>query len=266
MIGRLGAVNARLAGVGVTIAVSSFASGCAHTHNFRASTVARRPSSPQAARTSRNGASAPAIKRSRGPLTTARAKAFARAVNLTLADIPGAVVSRHPEQSSAQTREDHCGAEGSSGQVIAEVDSPSFVRGAGLTRETISSGVAVGPSAAVAQAAIAFVASALGRACYAQILRRHLARQSSGGVSVQSVGLTALHVSLPVPSFGVRILATLRSRGSRLSIRLYSDLLGFATGQSEVTFEASSLVQPEPRKTEEELLRLMLERARASAL
>jgi hypothetical protein len=256
-----------MAGGLAALAVGGLAGGCDHTHNFRASTVAKHSPSVRAGAKTRAGVSPPAVKPTRGAVTRERARAFARAVNLTLADVPGAVISRRQKESAAEQREDHCSGEGATAQVIAEADSPSFIRGAGLTRETISSGVTVGTSAAVAQAAIAFVASAAGRACYARILRKHLPpQQGSAGVSVQSVDLRALPVSLPVASFGVRILATLRTSRSRFSIRLYSDLLGFAAGQSEITFEATSLVQPEPRKTEEELLRLMLERARARAL
>jgi hypothetical protein len=264
-MGRLGPAG-RMAGVLVTVAAGSLASGCDHTHNFRAAMVAKHSPSVQGGATTRAGVSPPVFKPTRGAVTRTHARAFARVVNLTLADVPGAAISRHQKESAAERREDHCSGEGDGSQVIAEADSPSFVRGAGLTRETLSSGVTVGRSAAVAQAAIAFVASATGRACYARILRQHLAPQSSAGVSVQSVDVTALPVTLPVPSFGVRILATLRTARSRLSIRLYSDLLGFAAGQSEITFEATSLVQPEPRKTEEELLKLMLERARTSTL
>jgi len=199
------------------------------------------------------------------PLTGGRARAFAGAVNLTLADIPGASVmarERHPEPSEVEAR--RCGGSVSDAGAV-QVPSPDFVRGTALTREALSSRVTVLTSTRVAREGIAVPDTAAWRACYAGVLRRHFSGADGGtaGVSVDRVELSTLPVRVPGvgESFGLRIAARLSSIRSHLAIRLYLDVFGFALGRSEINLEATSYVQPEPTRTEQELLLLMDRRA-----
>ncbi len=210
------------------------------------------------------GASRPPRTRG-GPRTVTQARAFAGAVNLTLADIPGASVMAHdrrPEASEVEAR--RCGGSVSDAGAV-QVPSPDFVRGTALTREALSSRVTVLTSAHVAREGIAVLDTAAWRACYAGVLRHHFsgARGGTAGVSVDRVDLSTLPVRLPGvgESFGLRIAARLSSIRSHLAIRLYLDVFGFALGRSEINMEATSYVQPEPTRTEQELLLLMDRRA-----
>ncbi|HEY4895663.1 MAG TPA: hypothetical protein VII01_06205 [Solirubrobacteraceae bacterium] len=199
-----------------------------------------------------------------GPVSVAREAAFERAVNLVAVDIPGATVSprpRHPESEDAEAR--RCGGAVSTAGATQE-ESPNFTRGKALTREAISSRVTVLASAQLARESVAVVARPSWLACYEGVLRRHFTGGGSSGVRVNSIKVTRVPVSLPgiTKVFGIRILAEVSSlRSRRLTVKLYLDAFGFALGRAEINMDATSYVQPEATRTEQDLLRLMNQRA-----
>jgi hypothetical protein len=60
--------------------------------------------------------------------------------------------------------------------------------------------------------------------------------------------------------------ATLNIPFNEVSVPIYVDVLGFAIGRAEVALTAMSVTQPVPASTEQELLTLLLARARAHPL
>jgi hypothetical protein len=183
-------------------------------------------------------------------------------VNLTAVDVPGAAPAPRPrpEREDAETR--RCGGTvDDTGAVQAR--SPNLARGAGLTREEISSQVTVLASAKLASESIAAIERPSWRACYGRVLRHHFALDGSAGIRVRSIDVSSIPVHIPgvEASFGVRILAKLSSLKSNLSIALYLDVFGFAVGPAEINLDATSYVQAEPARTEHDLLQLMDDRA-----
>jgi hypothetical protein len=260
-------MSARVARVGVVLVTAfalSGATGCGKG-SYRA------PQAGSAAALRR--VHEPPLRRVRrvyaGPLTARQARAFARTVNLTQADVVGASATakgREPGGSEVDAR--RCGGALADRRAV-QLASPNFVRGKGLTREALSSRVTVLSRASDARAAIAIVDTPAWRSCYSDVLRRHFSGSSKAagagapGVRVGGVEVSRIAVRLAAAdaTFGLRIAARVSSARSRLTITLYLDVFGFALGRSEVNMDATSYVQPEPARTEQELLRLMYDRA-----
>ena len=119
------------------------------------------------------------------------------------------------------------------------------------------------PSVESARADLTYAGSKTGISCYAQVLERSLSGQATGGVQVGRVRLRRLTLAGPGPerSTGIRISAQVSSTSSGLSVPIYIDALGFLYGPAEIDLYATSFVQPEPVRTEQELLRLLERRA-----
>ena len=248
----------RLGAIVVPAALVAALAGCSPKHDL--TSTARHPTAVSPTRTHASAH----VAQPRAPLTKARASAFARSVDLTLADLPGATISapaKHPERATNEARS--CGGSTGASHELAQVQSPSFVRGAGLTREAISSTVTMLSNAGLAQRSVAPADSRKLLACYTRLVRRRLSGERLPGLQLGHIGLSVLPASLPdaKASFGIRISATLSSTRSGLAVRLYLDLLGFTQGAAEISLEATSFVQPEPIRTEQELLALMRARA-----
>lgn len=220
---------------------------------------------PHPVRTVRGGS-----PREAGPArapTAAAARAFARVVNLTAADVPGATPAPRPRPEGEDAKTRRCGGTvNDTGAVQAR--SPNLARGTALTREEISSQVTVLANAKLASESIAAIRRPSWRACYERSLRHHFALASSTGIRVQSIRVSSIPVDIRgvEESFGVRILAKLSSVRSNLSIALYLDVFGFAVGPAEIDMDATSYVQAEPARTEHDLLQLMDDRAQLHPL
>jgi hypothetical protein len=195
----------------------------------------------------------------------ARARAFAEAVLLRLDDVTGAKVEKaeSAHKSSSEARE--CA--GSASRAIGGLESSRYVRGKGLAREVISSGVAVLESHEAAVKDILAVTSKTGIACYARVVRNSL---GSGEDALELRGLSVTRLALPlrnrVSSVGIRVAASVTTAKTSVAIPIYIDALVFTYKQAEIELYASSYVQPEPRRTEQELLELMEARARLQPL
>ena len=199
------------------------------------------------------------------PPTAVQAAAFGRAVNLRLADVPGAHASRRSTNRQRAQEAREC--EGGTTLGIGGSESLRFTRGKGLAREVISSGVAVLASERAARKDLRSVTSRAGIACYAEVVKRSLGREENG------LRLAALHVArLQVPlagalhGNGIRVSMRITEIKTGISIPLFIDALVFVHQAAELELYASSYVQPEPERTEQQLLGLMEQRARLSKL
>src|SRR4051812_11579390 len=118
-------------------------------------------------------AAAPAPKASAVPvplrITPARSAAFARGVQLTAADLPGAHEAPRSQTPLAREREAaKCG--GRSTPTVGSARSPEFERGRGLDRETISSSVEVLHDARSVERDLAYAQTTGGLRCYERVL------------------------------------------------------------------------------------------------
>lgn len=252
----LAGIARRLLAAGLPALAVAAAAGCGKA-DYHPSGTSRAPAA--VARATRSARPQPS-----GPVSGARAEAFARAVNLVAVDIPGATPSppsRHVEKEDTETR--RCGGAVSTAGAT-QVRSPDFMRGKALTSESISSRVTVLANARLARESVSAVERPSWLACYEGVLRRHVASAGTSGVRVDSIKVTSIPVSLTgvTKTFGIRIIARLSSLSAAgVSVELYLDAFGFALGRTEINMDATSYVQPEATRTERDLLALMDRRA-----
>jgi hypothetical protein len=218
----------------------------------------------------------PGAVTSRAP-THAQALAFARAVNLTAADVPGFTTTpnHHSESASERRLEQELrgcvGAQGSRTlqrppSTVLEAGSPDFGLRRGILDLSVSSEVSVDETSAEATATLSEIRSARVRACVSHYVSELLKSEHYAGATV--VGVSIASGTPPAPGttggFGWRVTATLAIRGVHISF--YLDILGFVYGPAQVTLSSSGTVQPFPAKAEEQLYALLLTRARAHSL
>jgi hypothetical protein len=195
-------------------------------------------------------------------LTPARAAAFARAVQLTRADVPGAHETSRSGTPAAREREAaRCG--GSAAPTIGGARSPELERGHGLERETIASSVAVLHDAHSVERDLAYSATAAGLKCYRRVLTRSLQAEADPNIKLLGVAVAPLHVSLvgAGQAQGIRILARVAVPGAGVVVRLFVDAITLPYGPAELDLFGTSFVQPVAVRTEEELLTLLHQRA-----
>ena len=211
--------------------------------------------------------------RASGPISVAAAEAFAHAINLTVSDIPGATARKresHSESPREKQREKRALAKCLGAEPVHEivdVKSPQLDRGVGIEGESFTSSVTVVAHPVEAEREIAAVRRFGGQPCLARLLRRRLLDKSLGRARLGPVRISLLHprVAAAAASAGLRIEITLlTARGT--SIPLYTDELAFALGCAEVQLGAYSVAQPVASTTEQELLSLLSQRARAHPL
>jgi hypothetical protein len=215
--------------------------------------------------------------RGAGSPTRAQALAFARAVNLTAADVPGFTRSHKQNSESAAERRlqaqlrSCAGAAGTSALrrsrgAVAEMSSPNFELHRGIIALTVSSEVTVAHTAAAAAATLAAVRNPRLRVCFSRYLSALLKSQHYPGATV--VGVSIASGTPPAPGttggFGWRVTATLAIR--TIHISFYFDILGFVEGPTQVTLTSSGTVRPFPAQAQEQLYRQLLTRARAHRL
>ncbi|HEY2181057.1 MAG TPA: hypothetical protein VGH09_05225 [Solirubrobacteraceae bacterium] len=201
-----------------------------------------------------------------------RARAFARAVNLTADDVPGFKPNeRHSEHSSAERHLERemlscAGLAGASKQAVLEEGSKSFQLKHGVIDLSVSSEVTVEPSPQTALNALAAIRSAHVRGCFSRYLERAFRAQHVGGASVGPVTIQSGTPPAPGTSggFGWRVTASFGVRG--IKVPLYLDILGFVDGPTEVTLLSSSVLRPFPAEAQQHLFALLLARARAHPL
>jgi hypothetical protein len=193
------------------------------------------------------------------------AQAFARDVVLELADLPGAHTQPTPKQERNQEAQE-CGT--TARAAVGGGESPRFIRGSGLTREVLSSAVAVLASERLALADVRAVTGKVGVACYGRVVKHSLGSDEKGlRIGRVAVARRVLAIDPGSQSIGIRVTVAVKStRHPSISIPIYIDAMVLVYRQAELELYASSYVQPEPRRTEQQLLGLMLARARRSRL
>lgn len=204
------------------------------------------------------GASARPVKRS-------EAAAFASAVNLRPADLPGFRASRESvgeaagEARSAEAFK-RCVGHAAYIRAIYEASSPTFEL-KGLPLEVISSDVELARTTRLASEELAAEQSAHTGLCLRPYMETRLRRQHGAGLSVGPVSVSALRPSAPgaAGSFGWRVQAIVTLHGLRLPLQL--DLLGFGYRSATVVLLALSFPR-EPYGAQRRLFSLLLARAR----
>jgi hypothetical protein len=196
------------------------------------------------------------------PLTAARASAFARAVTLTAADVPGAKpVAREATPAAREREAAQCG--GRSAPAIGSERSPELQRGRGLDRESVSSSVEVLHDAKTVERALQATPTSAGLGCYERVLSRSLHSEADPNIRLLGVKVATLTVGITGAgqAHGIRILARVGVPGAGVVVPLYVDALSLGYGPAEIDLYATSFVQPVAQRTEQELLALLHERA-----
>jgi hypothetical protein len=200
--------------------------------------------------------------------TRRRAVAFARAVNLTSADVPGFTASeKHSSSSRSEKQLERqmlrCAGIGGSSKPVFEQSSRSFRLKHQIIDLSVSSEVAVESSAAQAQKGLSAIRSAHVRGCFSHYLQQIFSSQKVTGAHPGPVSIQA--GTPPAPgmggSFGWRVTATFIVHG--IKVPIYLDFLGFVDGPSQVTLLSSGLLQPFPAAAQQHLFSLLLSRARS---
>jgi len=190
---------------------------------------------------------------SAGRVTEAQLVAYAHAVNLRAADLPGAA-ARGPAETVKRRRSEspllRCtGLTGA--QNVLAVASRSLDGPGG---EAFQSGVLAMPSDAVATAYVAAFSTSRGRKC----LERNVS-----GTHAKVVNAVALALSVGPGSVGDR---TLVKTGSPEPPQIYVDQFFFVVGPTVVSLMGSYGEKPTPPATERHLLMLLHTRAEAHRL
>ncbi|HEV2980298.1 MAG TPA: hypothetical protein VGX51_02610 [Solirubrobacteraceae bacterium] len=213
----------------------------------------------------------PASARSRPAPTHAQAAAFASAVNLKPADVPGFAPSPHRQSESSHERSlqvqlQRCAGPLPSGGDVLEAQSPAFKLKQDVIDLSVSSEVAVSRTGTLAARALAALNAPRVRRCFSRYLNLLLASERYSGAVPKPVSI--LTGTPPAPgasaSFGWRVTASFALKGATVS--LYSDILGFVLGPARVTLVSSGALRPFPAAIQQRLYSLLLARARAGAL
>jgi hypothetical protein len=203
----------------------------------------------------------------RAPLSRSRAIAFARAVNLTAADLADAHASSRQEKERPEREFDRCGFVHQ--RKVASASSPSLKRGSELETEQIGSSVTVYASEAAAQRELAALKTSSGRACAAQLLRRRFVGKTlSNGARVTKVDLTALPVAGPPArsSVGIRLAMWVAPADQEASLPAFGDFFAFTRGPAVISYGVISFAQPEPATVDQQIGARLSNRAGAYSL
>jgi hypothetical protein len=201
-------------------------------------------------------------------LTKQRALAFARAVNLTSADVPGfSVSSKHERNTVQEKRLEHemlrCAGTLGSGKGLAEVSSQDYELKRGILDLGVSSEVGVARTPALAARELAAIRSDHVRGCFSRYLDLLFKSRQFGGATVSPVSIAAGTPPAPgtTGGFGWRVTATFTVQRIRVSVFL--DILGFVYGPARVTLFSSGVLRPFPAAIQQGLFSLLLSRAKA---
>ncbi|MGO9321544.1 MAG: hypothetical protein ACLQBY_12175 [Solirubrobacteraceae bacterium] len=251
--------------ISVLLASGGLLAGCGS--GGHAASTAARTTRPSTARTAPAGGAGASRTTGAGPLARARAKAFARAVNLRAADLPGFRASSEREQHAAgekRLERELVGCVGSAGasRGLVESGSGTFERHASIVSQSVSSEVTVAQTPAQAAKELAAFHSGRLTRCLSHYFTGLLGSQKYHGAIVSPV--STKQGSPPAPgatgSFGLRFRATVTLHA--IAIPLYVDILGFVDGSAEVSLFATGIPAPFPAAIEEHVFTLLLKRAK----
>jgi hypothetical protein len=209
------------------------------------------------------------------PVTKAQAAAYAQAVNLQAADLPGMSVrspeSESPPPNQLGREEERCAGTVNPNLSLVKIHSATFAGAAEAEHEQIRSAVEVMPTATLAARNNAASQSQRALACAARFAPRLLARENAARVHYGPLAITRLPNPLPgAPgSFGIRIAITILGVPAAIEPtqpHLYIDAFGFLSGPAEVDLIATAFPQPVSEEAEARLLSLLYSRAQAHKL
>jgi len=203
--------------------------------------------------------------------TRPQALAFAGAVNLTAADLPGFTSSsgresKTPQEARAERQMLRCTGSLGSGNGLAEVSSKNFELKRDILELGVSSEVSVLQTAALADTQVKAIRSDRVRECFTRYLAQLLGDRRFGGATLSPVSIQS--GTPPAPgtggSFGWRVTAALEVH--RVRLPFYMDILGFVYGPARVTLFSSGALRPFPAAIQQQLFSLLLARAKAHRL
>jgi hypothetical protein len=204
-------------------------------------------------------------------VTKPRALAFAHAVNLTAADVPGFTASSKRSGQTAQEKQLErsmlqCVGSLGTERKVAEAGSKEFELNHGIVDLSTSSEVTVAQTAALAAGELAAYRSARVRGCFAHFLGLILKGQRATGATVGAISIASGIPPAPgtTGGFGWRATVALGVRG--LKVPFYVDILGFVYGPSTVTLFSSGVLEPFPAAAQQRLYQTLLRRAKVHAL
>jgi hypothetical protein len=200
--------------------------------------------------------------------TKPQALAFARAVNLTAADMPGfSASSTHERKTPRERRLERqalaCAGSVASEKKIAEASSREFELKRGILDLGVSSEVSVARTSTIAARGLSALRGAHVRDCFSHYLDLLFKEQRSAGATAGPVSIQSGTPPAPgtTGGFGWRVTATFTVR--HITVHLYMDLLGFVYGPAQVTLFSSGVLRPFPATVQQRLFALLLRRAKA---
>jgi len=224
----------------------------------------------QTAHTTRSAGAGTTTASTGSALSRQQALAYAKAVNLTSADVPGFTGSaQRPQRSASETRLEHamlhCAGSVGSESALAEVGSKSFELKRGILNLSVSSEVTVAHSAATALSTLALIRDAHVRECFSRFLDTLIKGENLEGTTVGPISIQSGNPPAPGTAGGFGWRVTVPLTVHQLGVSFYLDVLGFVDGPAEVTLSSTGLVQPFPAAIEQQLFKLLLARAKAHA-
>jgi hypothetical protein len=189
-------------------------------------------------------------------------------VNIQPADVPNfTVASSEHRQSAGEQRLEHamlrCLGILSGHNELGEVVSKEFEESGRAGNLGVSSSVAVALTPAIAARGLAAAHHPQARTCLSRALSQDVEGSPNGGSSILSLSATPEKALAPGTSGGVvlRIVADVILGGKVAPLSL--DFYGFVCGQTQVGLFTTSLPGLFPDRTREQLLSLLLARAKA---
>jgi hypothetical protein len=217
------------------------------------------------------------------PLAKTQALAFAHAVNLTAADVPGftATAKRESKPETAVEKQLankllHCigGGTSSSPDQLAKAGSEDFKLNHDVLHLSVKSEVSVARTPVLAAEELNVIRNSHVRVCLShyfnlllgnQILKE---RRYRSPISPSSISTSIAQGTPPAPgatgSYWWRITATVTV--SKVKLPFYIDILGFTYGAAKVSLFSSGALKPFPAAAQEHLYRLLLQRAKAHSV
>jgi hypothetical protein len=203
-----------------------------------------------------------------GVLSRERASAFARAVNLVAADVPGFTGSRPhtaPGESRVRSMLARCEGRPDLRRALVRAGSADFTLTGpdGSEEQRVSSSVLVLPSSRVASRDLAALRSKRAQRCQVRAAKQMF----------QAMGLHFGRPSLalrpqPAPGAGGSFAESVTGSfaGGGTTIVYYIDTFGFRLGPAEVGLTIVAIGKPDPAADEQRLFALLLDRAKANQL
>jgi hypothetical protein len=209
-----------------------------------------------------------------GAISKAQAIAYAHAVNLSAADVPGAIIGRAERESAAPSRESvefaQCAGGVNPNRRVADTKSTTLKSGKGVTVTQVKSSVEVMPTAALAAANYAALRGGRGRGCLARLLPQALERTATSSAHFGPATVSVLENLLPAgqESFGVRVSTSISTIAGAKQVKLpvYFDMFALLAGPAEVQLSAFGISHPPSTATERRLLSVLYSRAQAHKL